>query len=414
MHILFLTDNFPPEVNAPASRTFEHCREWVKAGHQVTVITCAPNFPKGKIYSGYKNRLWQHEKIAGIQVIRVWTYIAANKDFLKRSLDYLSFVPTAFLASLFVRKVDLVIGTSPQFFTVCVAYLTGMCKRVPWVFELRDIWPESIRVVSAMNQVNILNLLERLELYLYGKANLIVSVTHSFRERLMLRAVNVDKIKVITNGVDLSSFCPRVKDVNLLEFYDLKDKFVIGYIGTHGLAHALEVIIEAATLFKNTDDYYRFRFILIGDGAEKVGLKQQVELKGLSNIIFVESVPKDQIIRYWSILDVSIIHLKRNELFETVIPSKLFESMAMGIPVLHGVAGESTRIVIENDVGVCFEAENPNDLVSKIKNVATDKDLYQKLRSNGPKAALIYDRKILAEEMLKLLTTINNINKINN
>ena len=129
MHILFLTDNFPPEVNAPASRTFEHCREWVKVGHQVTVITCVPNFPKGKVFTGYKNKLWQSENWEGIRVIRVWGYITANEGFIKRTLDYMSYMVTATIASPFVRKVDLVIGTSPQFFTSCAAYLASRFKR---------------------------------------------------------------------------------------------------------------------------------------------------------------------------------------------------------------------------------------------------------------------------------------------
>ena len=139
-HILFLTDNFPPEVNAPASRTFEHCREWVKSGCQVTVITCVPNFPKGKIFEGYQHKLWQVEFMAGIRVVRVWTYVTANQGFAKRSLDYLSFMLGSIVASFFIKKVDIIIGTSPQFFTVCSAYLVGIFKKKPWIFELRDIW----------------------------------------------------------------------------------------------------------------------------------------------------------------------------------------------------------------------------------------------------------------------------------
>ena len=144
MHILFLSDNFPPEVNAPASRTFEHCREWVRAGRQVTVITCAPNFPGGRVYEGYRNRLWQAETMDGIRVIRVWSYITANQGFIKRILDYVSFMIAAVVAAPFVRGVDVVVGTSPHFFTVCGAWLVSRMKRIPFVFELRDIWPESI------------------------------------------------------------------------------------------------------------------------------------------------------------------------------------------------------------------------------------------------------------------------------
>lgn len=152
MHILFLTDNFPPEVNAPASRTFEHCREWVKAGHQVTVLTCVPNFPKGEVYDGYKNKLWQSEEMDGIRVVRVWSYITANEGFLKRTLDYISYMLTATFAAPFVARADVVVATSPQFFTAIAGYLIGFIKRAPFIFELRDLWPESIKAVGAMQK----------------------------------------------------------------------------------------------------------------------------------------------------------------------------------------------------------------------------------------------------------------------
>jgi glycosyltransferase involved in cell wall biosynthesis len=405
MHILFLTDNFPPEVNAPASRTFEHCREWVKAGHHVTVITGAPNFPKGKVFEGYRNRFWQQETMAGIRVIRVWTYITANEGFSKRTLDYLSYMFTGFLASLFVRRVDVIVGTSPQFFTVCAAYMTGLLKRVPWVFELRDIWPESIRVVGAMKQSTVLHLLEKVELFLYRKASAIVSVTHAFRTSLIRRGVNGEKIHVVTNGVDISRFSPRDKDAELLRKHDLQDKFVAGYIGTHGLAHALDTLLDAAKALKAAPDGDRFRIILLGDGAKKASLRQRAEAEGLDNVIFVDSVPKDQVVCYWSLLDVSIIHLKKDELFTTVIPSKLFECMGMAIPVLHGVQGESAGIVDREDVGLLFEPENTEALVDGLRRLADDPELLARFIANGPQAAQHYDRSTLAAQMLQILKT---------
>ncbi len=204
MHILFLTDNFPPEVNAPASRTFEHCREWTRVGHQVTVITGVPNFPKGKIFAGYRNRLWQCETMEGIRVVRVWTYIAANEGFVKRTLDYLSFMVTGFLAGLFQQRPDVIIGTSPQFFTNCAAWMLSIFRWRPFVFELRDLWPESIKTVGAMKDSVSLRLLEHLELFLYRRAQVVVVVTESFRNNLVSRGINPDKIVVILNGVDLS------------------------------------------------------------------------------------------------------------------------------------------------------------------------------------------------------------------
>ncbi len=403
MHILFLTDNFPPEVNAPASRTFEHCREWVKAGHQVTVITGAPNFPKGQVFDGYRNRLWQQEIVAGIRVIRVWTYITANEGFSKRTLDYLSYMFTGFLASLFVRRVDLLVGTSPQFFTVCAAYASSLIKRVPWVFELRDIWPESIRVVGAMKQSKVLDLLEKVELFLYRKASAIVSVTHAFRTSLMQRGVSGDKIRVVTNGVDISRFSPRDKDIELMHQHRLQGKFVAGYIGTHGLAHSLDTLLDAAKALKAAHDGDRFRIILLGDGANKASLRQRAETEGLDNVIFVDSVSKDQVVRYWSLLDVSIIHLKKDELFTTVIPSKLFECMGMAIPVLHGVQGESAGIVERENVGLLFEPENAEALINGLRRLADCSELHARFKANGPVGAKRYDRLSLAAEMLQIL-----------
>lgn len=403
MHILFLTDNFPPEVNAPASRTFEHCREWVRLGAKVTVITGAPNFPKGVVFEGYRNRLWQTEELSGVRVIRVWTYITANTGFAKRTLDYLSFMVSAFLASFFARKVDIVVGTSPQFFTVCAAYVVSLFKRIPWVFELRDMWPESIRVVGAMKGSFALDQLEKLEVFLYRKASAIVSVTHAFRDTLIRRGVDGSKIKVVTNGVDSSRFSPRAKDPGLIAQHGLEGKFVAGYIGTHGLAHALDTILDAAKALQQSPDGDRYRFILLGDGANKAALIKRAQAESISNVIFVDSVPKDEVVRYWSLLDASIIHLKKDPLFTTVIPSKLFECMGMAIPVLHGVVGESAAIVEKQGVGITFEPENAEKLIEGLRRLASDPLFYQQLKAAGPVAAKNYDRNALAAEMLNVL-----------
>ena len=403
MHILFLTDNFPPEVNAPASRTFEHCREWVRAGNEVTVITCAPNFPKGKVFDGYRNRLWQNEEMAGIRVIRVWSYITANEGFVKRILDYQSFMVSATLAALFVRGVDVVIGTSPQFFTVCAAYVVSRLKWIQFVFELRDLWPESIKAVGAMKESAAIRALERLELFLYRKAARIVSVTHSFKRTLISRGVASEKIEVVTNGVDMSRFKPMPKDAELLRDLGLAGKFVAGYVGTHGLAHHLETLLDAAEMLRARPDDARYHFIFLGDGARKQALKDEAARRGLDNVTFIDSVPKEQVARYWSLLDVSVIHLRKTELFTTVIPSKLFECMGMGLPVLHGVAGESADIVLDERVGIVFEPENAGALVQPLRLLQQDRSTYQRYRAHCLAAAKKYDRTAMAAKMLGVL-----------
>lgn len=404
MHILFLTDNFPPEVNAPASRTFEHCREWVKAGHRVSVITCAPNFPGGRLYEGYRNLLWQAERMDGIRVIRVWSYITANEGFIKRILDYVSFMISAIVAVPFMPGVDVVIGTSPQFFTVCGAWIVSRMKRAPFVFELRDIWPESIKAVGAMKDSAVIRLLEKLEMFLYRKAARIVSVTESFKRVLVSRGVDGHKIKVVTNGVDLKGFRPRPKDAELKALFGLEGKFVAGYVGTHGMAHALETILAAADRIRQIDENDVYRFILLGNGARKQQLMAKASDMGLANVIFIDTVPKGDVVRYWSLLDVSIIHLKKTALFTTVIPSKLFECMGMGIPVLHGVAGESAAIVEKEGAGLVFEPENPDELCNKLTLLKENGDLYQRLHNNCLDAAPRYDRAVLAGRMLDVLT----------
>ena len=150
MRVLFLSHYFPPEVNAPATRTFEHCREWVRAGHEVTVVTCAPNHPRGEVYPGYRNRLWSTEERDGIRVVRLWTYIAANEGFAKRTLNYVSYMLSAIIAAFFLPKADAVISTSPQFFNGLAGYPVGLIKRAPWFLEIRDLWPESILSVGAI------------------------------------------------------------------------------------------------------------------------------------------------------------------------------------------------------------------------------------------------------------------------
>jgi glycosyltransferase involved in cell wall biosynthesis len=406
LHILFLTDNFPPESNAPASRTFEHCREWVRAGHQVTVVTCAPNFPKGKVFDGYRNRLWQQEVMSGMRVIRVWSYITANEGFVKRILDYQSFMLSATLAAPFVRSVDVVVGTSPQFFTACAAYWVSRMKRIPFVFELRDMWPESIKAVGAMKDSAVIRVLERIEMFLYRKAARIVTVTHAFKDTLMRRGIDGHKIDVVTNGVDLSHFSPQAKDARVLAQHGLDGKFVAGYIGTHGMAHALETLLDAAQTLQQTPGAENIRLLFLGDGARKADLASQALARGLGNVMFLDAVPKDQVKRYWSVLDVAVIHLRKTELFTTVIPSKLFECMGMGLPVLHGVAGESADIVVREQVGEVFESENAPQLVAGLLRMRDQPVACARYQQHGLAAATLYDRKHLA---LKMLQVFNNL-----
>jgi len=399
MKILFLTDNFPPEVNAPATRTYEHCKQWVKLGVDVTVITCFPNFPLGKLFDGYKNRLYQKDEIDGIKIIRVWTYITKNKGFFKRSLDYFSFAVSSFIVGLFV-KTDIIIATSPQFFTTWSGWALSKIKRKPWIFELRDLWPESIKAVGATKNERLIKFLEKIELRLYKSANRVVSVTDSFKQNLIKRGINDKKIEVIYNGANLDLFYPMPKSTNLVKRLDLQNKFVVGYIGTHGMAHGLDFILKS---IKNLEK--EFHFLFIGDGAEKENLLKLKDRLGLKNVTFLNPIKKEDVPKYLSVCDVSLVPLKKSDTFKTVIPSKIFESSAMQIPILLGVEGEVKSIIERYKAGVCFEPENKDDF---LKSLHIIKEKHSLFLEGCRQLALNFDRKKLALKMLNILKEVAN------
>lgn len=397
MKILFLTDNFPPEVNAPATRTYEHCVEWVKRGEDVTVITCFPNFPNGRVFSGYKNSFYKKEYIEGVKVIRIWTYIAANKGFLKRVFDFISYALMAFLFGLF-QKSDLIIGTSPQFFTVISARCLSFVKRIPWVMEVRDIWPESIAAVGAMNKNSSLyKLLETAEKSLYRSSKKIVVVTDAFKKNIISKGVKASKITVIKNGVIASKFQPTQKNIDLIKKHKLDGKIVVSYIGTHGMAHGLDFILDCVS--EMTDLSYHF--IFQGEGSEKRRLLKKA--KSLTNVSFLPSVSKSELQKYISISDIALVNLIRSETFKTVIPSKIFENVCMEKPILLGVEGEAKKLIENYNVGLCFEPENKRSFIQALKKMSSFND--NMFHDNCKKMTSDFNRQKLAHEMLKSIKT---------
>lgn len=405
MHILFLTDNFPPEVNAPATRTYDHAIRWVAQGCKVTVITCSPNFPDGMVFPGYKNRWYQSELIDGINVVRVKTFMTANKGFFLRTLDYLTFMISGFLAGLFQKKPDIIVATSPQFFTAVAGWLLSVCRRRPFVFELRDIWPASIIAVGAMKKSLLIKALEWLELFLYKHADAIVSLTNSFKKELVERGVDPDKIFVVLNGVDLDFYQPLFsKSQNLAKKHFIENKFIVGYIGTHGLAHGLEVVIEAAKILKHYPDIL---FMLVGSGASKDDLVRVAKSQQLDNIRFIDTQPKNLMKSYYSLCDISLIHLKNSQVFSKVIPSKLFESMSMGIPILIALPlGEATKIVNDFSCGVIIEPENAKQLAQSVLDLQSNTKQFRSYKKSALKASTYFSRDINAKEMLNVFKEV--------
>lgn len=399
MHILFITENFPPERNASASRVYERACYWIKWGYEVTVITCAPNFPEGKIYPGYKNRWYQFEQIDGIRVVRVKTYISANEGVLLRTIDFVSFMFSSIVAGLFQKKPDIVMATSPQFFAAVSGWLISFFKRKPFIFELGDLWPASITAVGAMKDNFALKVMEKLELFLYRKSAAVVALTNAFKEDLICRGIDKNKIHVVVNGVDLPRYSPRPKDEHLLEELGLIDKFVIGYIGTHGMAHGLERVLDAAELLTTDDE---IRFLFVGSGSLKKNMIEKSQELGLKNVIFHQAQPKERMPEFWSILDVALIHLKNNPVFKTVIPSKIFEAMGMGLPILLAGpdGGEASKIVEEDGAGLCIPSEAPDIFTQTVLRLKNNHALRKRLAEASYKAAPKHTREEQAHKII--------------
>ncbi len=401
MKILFLSDNFPPEVNAPATRTLEHCKEWVKAGHEVTVITCHPNYPIGKVYSGYKNCWKSVEEVEGIKVIRVWTYIASNKGFAKRILDYISFSITSFFAGLFL-KCDIIVATSPQFFTALSGRTLHFFKRKPWIMEVRDLWPDSIKSVGAMKDGIVLRYFSKEEMWCYRSAKQIVVVTDTFKEVISGRGIPASKISVIKNGANLNLFTPREKPAHLVEKYGMAGKTVLGYVGTIGMAHKIDFLIDCVK------ELPECVLMIMGDGAEKEAMIEKVKKENVTNVVFIDTVPKEQVPDYVALQDLALVNLRRDPLFTTVIPSKIFEISAMHIPIMLGVDGEARKLVEQYGAGLYYEPENKADFLEKLNIMLSGRQKYEECQAGCDKLARAFDRKKLAQEMLEIICETAN------
>ena len=402
MRILFLSDNFPPETNAPANRLYDHAVRWVQAGHEVTVVTCAPNFPEGRLFPGYRNRWYAVEEWDGIRVVRVKSYITSNEGFLKRTLDYVSFMVSGFISGLLQKHPDVVVASSPQFFAAVGGWALAAVRRKPFIFELRDLWPASIVAVGAMEESRTIRLLEKLELFLYRRAKRVVAVTHAFKQDLISRGIDGGKIDVVLNGVDLTRYQPMTPDEALRREHGLEGKFVVGYMGTHGMAHALDKVLEAAALLRDREEIV---FLFVGAGAAKAELEVQARERGLTNLRFVPRQPKEAMPGYWSLCDLALIPLRDTPVFESVIPSKMFECMAMGIPVLMSLPeGEATGILGESGAGVCVPPENPQAMAEAIQSLQGDPQRRAALRERGLEAARTYSRDQQADKMLAALS----------
>lgn len=372
-------------MGAPAARVSELSRYWVKAGHEVTVLTGFPNHPDGIVRPEYRRRfrrLFCRERIDGIRVARTWLLPFPNRKAHERMLNYSSFCVSAAIAGSFLGRHDVVIATSPQLLVGLSGWWISKLKRAPFILEIRDLWPESLAAVGVGNSSSWLHrVLESVAAFLYRRADHIVVVTPAFRERLLSHwQVPEEKISVVQNGVEAEIFSPR-DSRGLRKQLGLEGKFVVSYIGTLGMAHGLETLVAAADQlqFAHPD----VEFLLVGEGAEKERIARVVESRQVRNIRFAGQQPRERIPDYIAASDACLVLLKKSEVFETVIPTKMLEFMSCARPVVVAVNGQARKIVESARCGIYVEPENPQALADAILALKQGNQQREALGRNG-------------------------------
>lgn len=385
MRILYVSQYFPPEMGAPAARVSELSRHWIHAGHEVTVLTGFPNHPEGVIWPEYRSRfrrLISKEMVDGMKVVRTWLLPFPNRESYERILNYSSFCVSAGLTGSLVDRPDLVIATSPQLLVGLSGWWVAKLKRVPFVLEVRDLWPESLVAVGIGGPNSLLSrVLGRIAGFLYRQANHIVVVTPAFREHLIKNwRVPEEKISIVQNGVETELFSPG-DGSPLLRDLNVEEKFIASYIGTLGLAHGLQTVVEAAETLQRIEP--NVLFLLVGEGADRERVQALAKSKKLRNIRFVPQQPREKIPVYIAASDVCLVLLKKSDVFETVIPTKMLEFMSCGRPVILGVNGQAREILEQCRGGLYVEPENTAALCEAIQNLKRQDALRKSMGLNG-------------------------------
>ncbi|MCC6643009.1 MAG: glycosyltransferase family 4 protein [Deltaproteobacteria bacterium] len=404
MHIVFISHYFPPEVNAPANRTYEHARRWVADGHQVTVITGVPNHPKGEIFPGYENKWIQEENRDGIRVIRTWMYLGSNENVITRSLNYILFAFTVVYASFLAKDPDVVVATTPQFFSGVAGVLVSRLKRRPFVLEVRDLWPDSIVQLLQLRRGILVRFLELIEKALYKSTSGIVVNSRAFIDHIATFGIPNDRMALIYNGIDPSLFQTRERDVELLRENGLDGKFIVAYVGTLGIAHGLVTVLDAAQQLRDLDDVV---FVLIGDGADRVRLEEEIAERDLRNVRLLGLRPRSEIPRWLASIDVSLVLLRDIPVLETVVPSKIFETLAEARPVLVAGRGEVRRLIEEAKAGFVIDPEVPDQIARAVRYIRAHPDEAKTRALAGREwVAANFQRDDLARAMAKFLEEV--------
>lgn len=406
MKILLLHQYFLEEDDHGGSRWNEIAKQWTEDGHEVVVIAGMMHYTSRKKRAEYKGKLFENKKQGAVNVIRCHVSESYNVNFIGRLWAYFSFVFSSTWAGLFKLrdKHDVIIISSPPLFIGISGFLISLFKSTPFVFEIRDLWPESAIDTGVVTNKYIIKLAYALENFIYKKSLLINVLTPAFEEILInKKGIQPNKIIFIPNAADFSISDELVKNFDVEKFKvenDLENRFIITYVGAHGIANYLDQILETAQLLNDTN----VLFLLIGDGMEKPRLVKKVLNENIKNVRFINPVPKAEVFKYILASDLGTSVLKNVETFKTVYSNKTFDYMACKKPILMAIDGASRALVEQADAGVFIEPENSRDFAEKIRFYLSNYSEINRQGENGYRfAKKNFDRIILAKKYLTLI-----------
>jgi glycosyltransferase involved in cell wall biosynthesis len=402
LRIALVTHYFWPELGAPSARLLEMGREWVAQGHEVTVVTNFPNHPTGVVPEAYRGRSFQIEDVQGMRVVRCRTYATPNRGIARRTLGHLVFMTQAVLqAAPHLRASDVLVASSPTLFSVVAAWILSLRLRVPFVFEVRDLWPAIFVELGVIRSRFLIACLERLELFLYRRARAVVTVTRAFADDIARRGIEPAKLHVVPNGVDLEAFQPGPADAALRERLAPGARLLALYCGAHGISHGLTRILDAAARLRGD---LRIRFAFVGEGAEKEMLAARARELGLDNVSFHDSVRREEVPALYRSADVCLVPLRAVPLFRSFIPSKMFEILACGRPILASLEGEAAEILRDSGAAIVVPPEDVEALAAALGRLAAEPPLREELAGRGrPYVTEHFDRRALARRYIEIL-----------
>jgi len=405
MRILFLTQYCPPEVGAPQNRIFEFAKKLKEFGHEVTILTALPNYPRGEIFEEYRGKKIVLEEIEGIKIIRTSIYATKSKSFTKRLRNYLSFTFSAvFQGYKYINKQDVIITESPPIFLGMSGYILAKLKKAKFIFNISDLWPESAIKLDVLHNKLFIKMAIWLEEFCYRKADAVTCQTEGIVDDIVNRGFDKNKIHLITNGVDTKLFKSENRDEEFRREIGIENKFALCYAGIHGLAQGLQVIINAADIVKDEEN---IKFVFVGDGPEKQDLINMVKEKELTNVTFLPLQPKTNMPKIVASMDAAIIPLKKLELFKGALPSKMFETLASEIPIILPVEGEAAKLINRAKAGIVVEPENAKEIADAVLKLYNNIELRNKLGENGRAYVMEnYARENITRKLEKILLSL--------